>query len=134
MPWWLHCRKRRSRDATRRVGSDRRPSCVDERRVTVALAFGDPEQVQISSQRRLVDRIAIACRATWKTPALRRVPELYARQHVRVDQLLTDRTGLSKRAVQRAVLHLKKRQLLKVARKSPTAVPEYAVATPWIRS
>jgi hypothetical protein len=46
-------------------------------------------------------------------------------------QLLTDSTGLSKRAVQRAVSHLARRQLLKVARKSPTAVPEYAVATPW---
>lgn len=48
-------------------------------------------------------------------------------------QALTDRTGLSKRAVQRAVAHLQRRQLLRVARKSPTAVPEYAVATPWIR-
>ena len=49
-------------------------------------------------------------------------------------QMLTDRTGLSKRAVQRAVIHLKKRQLIRVSRKSATAVPEYAVATPWIRS
>ncbi len=48
-------------------------------------------------------------------------------------QMLTDRTGLSKRAVQRAVAHLKRRQLIKVARSSPTAVPEYAVATPWQR-
>ena len=48
-------------------------------------------------------------------------------------QALTDRTGLSKRAVQRAVAHLQRRQLLRVARKSPTAVPEYVVATPWIR-
>ncbi len=49
-------------------------------------------------------------------------------------QMLTDRTGLSKRAVQRAVEHLKRRQLIKVGRKSPTAVPEYSVATPWLRS
>jgi len=31
------------------------------------------------------------------------------------------------------VAHLQRRQLIRVARKSPTAVPEYAVATPWIR-
>ena len=49
-------------------------------------------------------------------------------------QMLTDRTGLSKRAVQRAVAHLVKRHLLKVTRKSRTAVPEYSVTTPWIRS
>jgi hypothetical protein len=48
-------------------------------------------------------------------------------------QTLTDGTGLSRRAVQRAVEHLARRQLLRVARKSPTAVPEYAVATPWLR-
>jgi Helix-turn-helix domain len=47
-------------------------------------------------------------------------------------QMLTDRTGLSKRAVQRAVAHLQRRQLIRVVRKSATAVPEYAVATPWI--
>ncbi len=48
-------------------------------------------------------------------------------------QMLTDRTGLSKRAVQRAVVHLRRRQLIHVTRKSATAVPEYGVATPWIR-
>ena len=48
-------------------------------------------------------------------------------------QLLAERTGLSKRAVQRAVTHLSRRQLIHVRRKSSTAVPEYAVATPWIR-
>jgi hypothetical protein len=48
-------------------------------------------------------------------------------------QMLCDRTGLSKRAVQRAVAHLERRQLLKVSRKSATAVPEYAPATPWVR-
>jgi len=49
-------------------------------------------------------------------------------------QRLTDRTGLSKRAVQRSVVHLARRQLIKVVRKSRTAVPEYAVVTPWIRA
>jgi len=48
-------------------------------------------------------------------------------------QMLCDRTGLSKRAVQRAVAHLRRRQLIKVARRSPTAVPEYSVSTPWQR-
>jgi hypothetical protein len=48
-------------------------------------------------------------------------------------QMISDRTGLSKRAVQRTVVHLKRRQLIKVFRKSPTAVPEYSVATPWTR-
>ena len=48
-------------------------------------------------------------------------------------QMLTDRTGLSKRAVQRAVAHLQKRQLLRISRRSRTAVPEYAVTTPWVR-
>lgn len=49
-------------------------------------------------------------------------------------QMLTDRTGLSKRAVQRAVEHLKRRQLVRVVRKNPTAVPEYSVGTPWVRA
>jgi len=48
-------------------------------------------------------------------------------------QMLADRTGLSKRAVQRAVTHLSRRQLIQVRRKSSTAVPEYAVTTPWVR-
>ncbi len=49
-------------------------------------------------------------------------------------QALSDRTGLSKSAVQRAVAWLERRQLVRVRRTSPTAVPEYAVLTPWIRS
>ena len=48
-------------------------------------------------------------------------------------QALTDRTGLSKSAIQRAVAWLVRRQLLRVRRKSVTAVPEYSVLTPWIR-
>jgi hypothetical protein len=48
-------------------------------------------------------------------------------------QMITDRTGLSKSAVQRAVAWLVRRQLVKVRRASPTAVPEYAVLAPWIR-
>jgi len=48
-------------------------------------------------------------------------------------QALSDRTGLSKRSVQRAVAWLEGRQLLRVPRKSTTAVPEYIVLTPWKR-
>src|ERR1700737_1335010 len=48
-------------------------------------------------------------------------------------QMLCDRTGLSKRAVPRAVAPLERRQLVRIARKSVTAVPEYTVLTPWIR-
>lgn len=48
-------------------------------------------------------------------------------------QLMTDGTGLSKSAVQRAVSLLERRQLLRVRKGSPTAVPEYAVLTPWRR-
>jgi hypothetical protein len=48
-------------------------------------------------------------------------------------QMLTDRTGLSKRSVQRAVTHLQRRQLVRASRKFPTAVPEYTVLTPWAR-
>ncbi|MFO0723599.1 MAG: helix-turn-helix domain-containing protein [Myxococcota bacterium] len=48
-------------------------------------------------------------------------------------QTLTERTGLSKRAVQRAVAHLKRRQLIRVGKSSPTAVPEYFVLMPWAR-
>jgi hypothetical protein len=48
-------------------------------------------------------------------------------------QVLTDRTGLSKRAVQRAVAHLERRKLVRVARKSSTSVPEYEVVRPWVR-
>jgi Helix-turn-helix domain len=48
-------------------------------------------------------------------------------------QMLTDRTGLSKRSVQRAVTHLQRRQLVRASRKFPTAVPEYTVLMPWAR-
>lgn len=48
-------------------------------------------------------------------------------------QMLSDRTGLSKSSVQRAAAWLARRQLIRVRRRSPTAVPEYAVLTPWVR-
>ena len=48
-------------------------------------------------------------------------------------QTLSDRTGLSKSSVQRAAAWLERRQLLRIRRRSPTAVPEYAVLAPWLR-
>ena len=48
-------------------------------------------------------------------------------------QMLSDRTGLSKRAVQRSVAWLAARELLEVTRRSKTAVPEYVVRAPWLR-
>jgi hypothetical protein len=47
---------------------------------------------------------------------------------------LAEETGLSKSAVQRAVLHLtSRRRLLEVSHGSATATPEYAVLRPWRR-
>lgn len=48
-------------------------------------------------------------------------------------QMLSDRTGLSKRAVQRSVAWLEARELVTVTRTSKTAVPQYAVLAPWLR-
>ena len=48
-------------------------------------------------------------------------------------QMLSDRTGLSKRAVQRSVAWLERRELIEVKRSSKTAVPQYAVNAPWVR-
>jgi hypothetical protein len=48
-------------------------------------------------------------------------------------QIMTDGTGLSKSAVQRAVAWLERRQLVRVRKGSATAVPEYGVFTPWRR-
>ena len=46
---------------------------------------------------------------------------------------LAERTGLSKRGVQDAVLHLVDRNLLRVTRRSATEVPRYEPLTPWRR-
>ncbi len=48
-------------------------------------------------------------------------------------QRIAEGTGLSKSACQRAIAWLVGRRLVKVKRKSRTAVPEYAVLTPWAR-
>ncbi|WP_366852536.1 helix-turn-helix domain-containing protein [Phenylobacterium sp.] len=46
---------------------------------------------------------------------------------------LAERTGLSKRSVQDAVLHLIDRNLLRVTRRGATDVPQYEPLTPWRR-
>lgn len=46
---------------------------------------------------------------------------------------LAERTGLSKRSVQDAVLHLVDRNLLRVTRRGATDVPQYEPLTPWRR-
>ena len=46
---------------------------------------------------------------------------------------LAERTGLSRRSVQGAVLHLVDRNLLRVIRRSATDVPRYEPLTPWRR-
>ena len=48
-------------------------------------------------------------------------------------QEMAEGTGLSKSAVQGAVRLLRKRKLLSVSRKNPTATPIYRVERPWAR-
>jgi hypothetical protein len=48
-------------------------------------------------------------------------------------QTLANRTGLSKSAVQVAVRHLARRQLISAERSGPTAAPVYRVHEPWRR-
>ena len=46
---------------------------------------------------------------------------------------ISEATGLSKSAVQSAVTLLKRRRLIRVSRKNPTATPIYRAERPWIR-
>ena len=48
-------------------------------------------------------------------------------------QTIAEVTGLSKSAVQAAVRGLVGRELLRVTKDSPTAIPEYRVLRPWRR-
>ena len=48
-------------------------------------------------------------------------------------QTLATQTGLSKSAVQGAVRHLKRRQLISAERPGPTVAPTYRVHQPWQR-
>lgn len=54
------------------------------------------------------------------------------RTAVSLQQIASD-TGLSKTAVQHALRTLKRRRLVQASRASTTAVPEYAIAMPWLR-
>lgn len=47
---------------------------------------------------------------------------------------LAENTGLSKRAVQAALERLLRRQLIHVHRATATAVPEFEIRKPWLRS
>lgn len=51
----------------------------------------------------------------------------------RSHQSLADATGLSRSAVQSALAHLKRRQLITTTRANPTAVPLHKVHRPWRR-
>ena len=46
---------------------------------------------------------------------------------------LSERTGLSKRAIQDAADRLERRQLISIERQMPTAVPVYRLHKPWQR-
>ena len=48
-------------------------------------------------------------------------------------QGMAEGTGLSKSTVQGAIRALVRRKLVRVFKASPTAVPEYRVARPWVR-
>jgi DNA-binding MarR family transcriptional regulator len=47
---------------------------------------------------------------------------------------LAERTGLSKRTAQAAIVALSKRGLVEIRRRGPTEPPEYRPLTPWRRS
>ena len=47
---------------------------------------------------------------------------------------IAERTGLSKRTVQSAVVALDKRGLIEIRRRAPTEPPEYRPLAPWRRS
>lgn len=44
---------------------------------------------------------------------------------------LADRTGLSKRAIQLALAHLRRRHLIRTTQAHPTAVPTHVILRPW---
>ena len=48
-------------------------------------------------------------------------------------QSIAGATGLSRSAVQSALAHLRKRQLIATSRAHPTAVPLHKVQRPWLR-
>jgi hypothetical protein len=48
-------------------------------------------------------------------------------------QQFVESTGMSKTAVQRSILLLKRRRLITITRANPTAIPRYAVIRHWIK-
>ncbi len=61
----------------------------------------------------------------WRTSSARgRVQVSYA--------TMASHTGLSKASAQRAVALLKRRKLVAITKSTPTSVPEYRVARPWV--
>lgn len=48
-------------------------------------------------------------------------------------QAIADATGLSRSAVQTALAHLQRRQLVSTTRATPTSVPLHKVQRPWLR-
>ena len=48
-------------------------------------------------------------------------------------QMMAEATGLSKSAVQKGIRHLLDRELIRVEKDGPTAVPEYSVLRTWRR-
>lgn len=48
-------------------------------------------------------------------------------------QQFVESTGLSKTAIQRSILVLKRRRLIAVTRSSPTAIPHYALIRHWVK-
>lgn len=46
---------------------------------------------------------------------------------------IADRTGISKRAVQIAIAHLRRRRLIRTEQEHRTAIPSYSVLRPWRR-
>jgi CRP-like cAMP-binding protein len=48
-------------------------------------------------------------------------------------QAIAQATGLSRSAVQKALTHLQKRELIATSRAHPTAVPLHKVQRPWLR-
>lgn len=65
---------------------------------------------------------------------LYRLASQQANWSVRVShQSIATATGLSRSAVQGALAHLQKRQLIATARAHPTAVPLHRVLRPWLR-
>jgi DNA-binding MarR family transcriptional regulator len=66
---------------------------------------------------------------------LYRHASLQANWSVRLShQSIATATGLSRSAVQGALAHLQKRQLIATTRAHPTAVPLHRVLRPWIRN